>query len=222
MAGRLDNLKALNTDRWKAHSQNHTDAAAAEEDGARDREHLLWTTPASTGGALFNPANPTNDGEFVKPYVRDLDKQTPRYRGELTWIDPKTYERVAMPPGGGKDWMRTRTAVPSSGDDWSSVRLGSVHKYRIPPTSVTRKQGDCQLFGCCGWRLTAVSCNTQLSPLRGPFNTQRSSLAGAMGVVRRRIHSNHPSSHSDSDSQRVLLAGGSTLCASASTRPWSS
>ena len=156
MAGRLDNLKALNTDRWKAHSQNHTDAASAEEDGARDREQLLWTTPASTGGALFNLANPTNDGEFVKPYVRDLDKQAPRYRGELTWIDPKTYERVAMPPGGGQDWMRTRTAVPSSGDDWSSVRLGSVHKYRIPPTSVTRKQGDCQLFGCCGWRLTAA------------------------------------------------------------------
>ena len=105
---------------------------------------------------LFNLPNPTNDGEFVKPYIRDLDKQAPRYRGELTWIDPKTYERVPMPPGGGKDWMRTRAAVPSSGDDWSSVSLGSVHKYRIPPTSVTRKQGDCQLFGCCGWRLTAA------------------------------------------------------------------
>ena len=156
MAGRLDNLKALNTDRWKAHSQTHTDATATDDDGARDREQLLWTTPASTGGALFNLANPTHDGEFVKPYIRDLDKQAPRYRGELTWIDPKTYERVPMPPGGGKDWMRTRTAVPSSGDDWSSVRLGSVHKYRIPPTSVTRKQGDCQLFGCCGWRLTAA------------------------------------------------------------------
>ena len=129
MAGRLDNLKALNTDRWKAHAQSHTDAAA--EDDARDRDQLLSAAtpaPAPTGGALFNLANPTNDGEFVKPYVRDLDKQAPRYRGELTWIDPKTYERVPMPPGGGKDWMRTRTAVPSSGDDWSSVRLGSVHK----------------------------------------------------------------------------------------------
>ena len=68
--------------------------------------------------------------------------------------------------------MRTRVAVPSSGDDWSSVRLGSVHKYRIPPTSVTRKQGDCQLFGCCGWRLTAVSCDAQLSPLRVSFTTR--------------------------------------------------
>ena len=100
MAGRLENLKALNTDRWKAHSQTHTDAPAAEDDGgasARDREQLLWTTPASTGGALFNLPNPTNDGEFVKPYIRDLDKQAPRYRGELTWIDPKTYERVPMP-----------------------------------------------------------------------------------------------------------------------------
>ena len=175
MAGRLENLKALNTDRWKAHSQTHTDAPAAEDDAARDRdrEQLLWTTPASTGGALFNLANPTNDGEFVKPYIRDLDKQAPRYRGELTWIDPKTYERVPMPPGGGQDWMRTRAAVPSSGDDWSSVRLGSVHKYRIPPTSVTRKQGDCQLFGCCGWRLTAAQWSTRLrlepAPLARPL-----------------------------------------------------
>ena len=51
MAGRLDNPKALNTDRWKAHSQTHTDAAAADDDGARDRDQLLWTTPASTGCA---------------------------------------------------------------------------------------------------------------------------------------------------------------------------
>ena len=204
MAGRLDNLKALNTDRWKAHAQGQADAAAAEDDGARDREQLLWTTPASTGGALFNLANPTNDGEFVKPYVRDLDKQAPRYRGELTWIDPKTYERVAMPPGGGKDWMRTRTAVPSSGDDWSSVRLGSVHKYRIPPTSVTRKQGDCQLFGCCGWRLTAAQAATPNCP-RCAFHS---------------LTRNAP--HSDAGAHCVLLAGGSTLCASARTRAWSS
>ncbi len=166
MPGRLDNLRALNTDRWKAHAQSRTDAqaSAAEDDGARDRDQLLgaaWAAPPAavvvpTAGALFNLANPTNDGEFVKPYIRDLDKQAPRFRGELTWVDPKTYERVPMPAGGGKDWMRTRKAVPSSGDDWTSVPLGSVHKYRIPPTSVTRKQGDCQLLACCGWRLTAA------------------------------------------------------------------
>ena len=152
-----------------------------------------------TAGALFNLANPTNDGEFVKPYIRDLDKQAPRFRGELTWVDPKTYERVPMPAGGGKDWMRTRSAVPSSGDDWTSVPLGSVHKYRIPPTSVTRKQGDCQLCGCCGWRLTG----------------------GAAGVVR----FCQPKPHTlalrlgPCFANRVLLAGGSTLCASARTRP---
>jgi hypothetical protein len=164
MASRVDDLRALNTDRWKAHAQSRTDAVA--EDDARDRDQLLTHVAiAPTGGALFNLANPTNDGEFVKPFIRDLDKQADRFRGELVWIDPKTYERVQMPAGGGKDWMRTRTAVPSSGDDWTSVPLGSVHKYRIPTTSVTRKQGDCQLFACCGWRLTAVSYATLKHPL---------------------------------------------------------
>jgi len=127
--------------------------------------------PAPTGGSLFNLSNPTHDGEFVKPYVRQRDAQAERFRGEMMWIDPKTYQRVPMPADGGKDWMTSRTAVPTSGDDFSSVALGSVHKYRIPPTSVTRKMGDCQLFGCCGWRLTAVSCaapGTSAAPLPHP------------------------------------------------------
>jgi hypothetical protein len=200
MEGRLDNLKALNTDRWKAHAQGHADAAAGDD--ARDRDQLLSSaTTTPTGGALFNLANPTNDGEFVKPYIRNSDAQAVRYRGELIWIDPKTYERVPMPANGGRDWMRTREVVPSSGDDWTSVRLSSVHKYRIPSTSVTRKQGDCQLLGCCGWRLT-----------------------GAQWVWCAVTRSNHPSSRSDPDAHlpRGLLAGGSTSCASARTRPWSS
>ena len=158
MARRMDDLKMLNTDRWKA--QVHTQASAGGGDDARDSEQLIGhgpPTPAPTGGSLFNLSNPTHDGEFVKPYIRQRDAQAQRFRGEMMWIDPKTYQRVDMPPGGGKDWMTSRVAVPTSGDDFSSVALGSVHKYRIPPTSVTRKMGDCKFFcNICGWRLTAA------------------------------------------------------------------
>jgi hypothetical protein len=168
MTRRLEDLKMLNVDRWKA----QVDENRGSEGG--DGDQLMGhgaQPPAPTGGSLFNLSNPTHDGEFVKPYVRQRDAQAERFRGEMMWIDPKTYQRVPMPADGGKDWMTSRTAVPTSGDDFSSVALGSVHKYRIPPTSVTRKMGDCRLFGCCGWRLTAVSCaapGTSAAPLPHP------------------------------------------------------
>ena len=156
MARRLDDLKMLDTGRWKA----QVEAQASGGDDAHDSDRLIAhgpPTPAPTGGSLFNLPNPTHDGEFVKPYIRKRDAQAEKFRGEMMWIDPNTYERVNMPPGGGKDWMTSRVAVPTSGDDWTSVQLGSTLKYRIPPTSVTRKMGDCKFFlGFCGWRLTAA------------------------------------------------------------------
>lgn len=199
MARRLDDLKMLNTDRWKAHAESQSQADEVCT-GTSDEQQLLPTDAAlavPTGGALFNLSNPTHNGEFVKPYNRERDEQEERFRGELMWIDPKTYQRVQMPANGGKDWMRTRTAVPTSGDDFTSVQLGSVHKYRIPPTSVTRKQGDCRLLCCCGWRLTAAQwSNTLATPTRR--------LGCPTRVSRQRL--------------RAWQSGGSTLCASARTR----
>ena len=192
MASRLDNLKALNTGRWKAQGHHQGD------DDARDHDQLLAAAPVvATGGALFNLPNPTNNGEFVKPYVRDRDAQAERFRGELVWIDPKTYERTPTPANGGNDWMRTRAAVPSSGDDFTSVPLGSVYKYRVPPTSVTRKQGDCRLFGCCGWRWTAVSYDTRTHFLLDTHSTNT-------------LLTHRPNGF-----------GCSTSCASLCTRAWS-
>ena len=159
MARRSDDLKNLNVDRWKAHAQSRAEdtgaCAGVGDDSETERMHLVEDA-VPTSGTLFNLPNPTNKGEFVKPYNRERDAQEDHFRGELMWIDPKTYQRVDMPPNGGRDWMRTRTAVPTSGDDFTSVTLGSTYKYRVPPTSVTRKQGDCKLFGCCGWRFTAA------------------------------------------------------------------
>jgi len=156
MAHRLDDLKMLDTGRWKAQMQSQTNGG----DDTRDSDRLIESgppTPAPVGGSLFNLPNPMHNGEFVKPYIRKRDAQADKFRGEMMWIDPKTFERVDMPPGGGKDWMTSRVAVPTSGDDWTSVQLGSTLKYRIPPTSVTRKMGDCKFFfGLCGWRLSAA------------------------------------------------------------------
>ena len=161
MARRLDDLKMLNTGRWKAQLESQANGG----DDAHDSDRLI----APTGGSLFNLPNPTNDGEFVKPYIRKRDAQAEKFRGEMMWIDPNTYERVNMPPGGGKDWMTSRVAVPTSGDDWTSVQLGSTLKYRIPPTSVTRKIGDCKFFfNLCGWRLTAAQWS---NPLATPIST---------------------------------------------------
>lgn len=128
------NLKLLNLQRW----QEQVDAQA------------------STGGALFNRSNPQNDGKFVQPYNRETDKQEPM-RGNENWVSPQSYQRVRRPPDADR-WQATRSAVPQQGADFTSVGVASVNKYRIPVTSVTRKEGDLKLFCCldCGWRLTAV------------------------------------------------------------------
>tara|TARA_B100000963_G_scaffold345354_1_gene349366 strand:+ start:1426 stop:3006 length:1581 start_codon:yes stop_codon:yes gene_type:complete len=135
-------LKLLNLRRWQA----HVDALGTGVDPV-ERE-------APTAGALFNRSNPRNLGKFVKPYNRQTDKQEPM-RGHQTWVSPRDYRRVDQ-PGNPKDWQSTRQAVPQQGQDFTSVGVTSVHKYRIPVTSVTRKEGDIKLFLCCGWRLTAA------------------------------------------------------------------
>ena len=135
-------LKLLNLRRWQA----HVDALGTGVDPA-ERE-------APTAGALFNRSNPRNLGKFVKPYNRETDKQEDM-RGHQSWVSPRDYRRVDQ-PSNAKEWQITRQAVPQQGADFTSVGVTSVHKYRIPVTSVTRKEGDLKLFCCCGWRLTAA------------------------------------------------------------------
>ena len=149
----MKQLKLLNLQRWQA----HVDALNMLSDKEPSSTGMVLDASereAPTAGSLWNVAPPMHKGKFVLPFNRVTDRQEP-IRGEKNWISPRDYRRVREPPNPG-DWQQTRVAVPEYGRDWSSVRLGSVHKYRIPPTSVTRKQGDCQLFGCCGWRLTAA------------------------------------------------------------------
>lgn len=143
-------------DRWKAHIQER----ATREEGVvlvstnplGDAHH----TPTPTAGELFGRPNSRHDGEFVGRYHRKEDAPESKLNGKQGWADPERMRRTAMPRGGGANWMTTREAVPTSGDDFTSVPLFSPFKYRVPADSVTRKQGDCRLFLCCGWRWTAA------------------------------------------------------------------
>ena len=49
-----------------------------------------------------------------------------------------------------------KNSVFNNGRDFTSLPDRSRFKYRIPNTSVVNKVGDCKLFCCCGWRLTAA------------------------------------------------------------------
>ena len=179
MPRRLEDLKLLNMDRWKAHLQDRAerDREVAEEREIATKQQiggeapatlavssatvnvppaaLLHPTPVPTAGELFNRPDPLHRGHFVKPYNRKQDAPEPEYRTRRMWISPRDYRRVGK-PSNAADWMETRQAVPTSGDDFTSVPLFSPYKYRVPVTSVTRKQGDCKLLLCCGPRFTAA------------------------------------------------------------------
>ena len=143
----------------QARSEGAATAGAAEAtvDAVSDASVIapMRTVPVPTAGELFNRPDPLHNGHFVKPYNRQDDTPEPDYRTNKMWISPRDYRRVNRPSQPGT-WQETRQAVPTSGDDFTSVPLYSPFKYRVPVTSVTRKQGDCQLFCCCGWRWTAA------------------------------------------------------------------
>lgn len=167
-------------DRWKAHLQERADRdrEVAEERQIASQQQIAGAvsplplpsatvsapsagvartrpTPVPTAGELFNRPDPQRRGRFVKPHNREEDAPEPEYRTRRMRVSPRDYRRVDKPAQAGA-WMEARQAVPASGDDFASVPLFSPSKYRVPVTSVTRKQGDCKLFLCCGWRWTAA------------------------------------------------------------------
>ena len=190
-ATRIADIKALNKQRWD-------EQVAASADGA--------SAPASTptGGALFNRPNPLNGdhSKFVEPYVRSSDRFL-EMRGEARFLGPdgemrsfakEKRERIVQ------NWrdneLNPRKYVPVYGHDFTSVRVDSRRKYRIPGTSVVNKVGDCKLFCCCGWRLTAVRTTRMRTP--------------------------HPPASTTSRVRRRNGSGSSTSPASWRTRPWCS
>ena len=155
MANRVRDLKLLSRERWQAHVAAQGGEAGAAVGGAT----MALTPPqppmpAPTAGALFNRPNPMNEaGEFVLPYVRGRNKFVD-FRGEQHWVDKNGF--AIDTPKEGKNWQSNRRYVPVSGKDWTSLKISSVYKYRIPNTSVVNKVGDIKSFLCCGYRLTAA------------------------------------------------------------------
>ncbi len=154
MADRVRDLKLLSRERWEAHVAAQGGQADAAVGGATMAPSRPAPMPAPTAGALFNRPNPMNEeGEFVLPYVRSRNKFVD-FRGEQHWVDKNGF--AIDTPKEGKNWQSNRRYVPVSGKDWTSVKISSVYKYRIPNTSVVNKVGDIKSFLCCGYRLTAA------------------------------------------------------------------
>ena len=92
------------------------------------RADLSLHPQPQTAGALFNRKSPRNAAGEVQPI---LDR-----RGNVR-------EGV-------------NNYVLNKGKDFTGLHDRSRFKYRIPNTSVVNKVGDCKLFCCLGWRLTAA------------------------------------------------------------------
>ena len=189
--GHIASLRLLNKERWEAQLKEQQ----------------------STGNHLFNRPNPFDQGsdQFVQPYVRtkhpDRDgNRLGKMRGTVNWVNKdgkyvsdKKY--ATFKDDNAKGGLRVDPAnrlryVPVY-EDSMSIPIDASEKYRIPYTSVVNKVGDCKLFFCCGWRLTAA----QWSPSTHSNKATRSELTRA-GLR--------------------AQSGGSTFSASRSTSPWSS
>lgn len=154
--GHIASLRLLNKERW--------DAQLKEQQ--------------STGNHLFNRPNPfyqgdseSNKAKFVQPYVRTKhpDRNGNRLgpmRGTVHWVnqdgklvDDEKLSRFKRENPDGALRLENgngRLAYLPVYEDDMSIPIDSGEKYRIPYTSVVNKVGDCKLFFCCGWRLTAA------------------------------------------------------------------
>ena len=163
----IADVRLLNRQRWASHMAAQESATTPWGNTNQQKRSV------PTAGALFNRPNPiAHDHErggreyVTHPYNRKMDKFLPR-RGEKRAIRPDgTYmndydetdpeQRAQLDPRG---WDRDGNVkiMPVYGSDVFSVNPASVHKFRIPNTSVVNKIGDLRVPFCCwGIRLTAA------------------------------------------------------------------
>jgi hypothetical protein len=177
-------VRLLNQKRWESHvaAQQEADVAAAPVSpwGLKMINGAGAVPAVPTAGALFNRPNPiahddeNNGREYVThPYNRTIDKFLKR-RGEKRAIGPDgnyydyderdQAQRAQMDE---KKWNREAYVadrngnivklMPVYGSDAFATNEASVHKRRIPNTSVVNKIGDLRVPFCCwGIRLTAA------------------------------------------------------------------
>lgn len=92
------------------------------------RSDLSLRPMANTDGALFNRKESRNSAGEVQPI---LDRR-----------------------GNVREGVQNH--IMNDGKDFTGLGDRSRFKYRIPNTSVVNRVGDCKLFCCLGWRLTAA------------------------------------------------------------------
>ena len=151
MSRRLEDLKLCNTDRWRAHLQER-----AESDGVGASTNV--NNGVDTASAPVSMPSPVATNPENAPVVAPISVPTAIQRTPFANSHNRAYQRVDSPPKTVR-WHLTQrvSAVPvESANAKSAPPLSSPHEHRVPVTSVTRKQGDCKLFLCCGWRWTAA------------------------------------------------------------------
>lgn len=187
-ATRVADMRRLNRQRWDAHVRAR-DRAESGGGAYASVRRSLDERAAPTGGALFNRPNPRDaEGNYTNPYVR-ADGVFVAKRGELVYVGPRGNhvtvsedDRKRLADGGWQDEKQNQDhLVPVYGADVTSVNPASHRKYRIPPESVVNKVGDCKLFLCCFWRLTAV--RTPTARAQRACSRANAAPAGAMDLV---------------------------------------
>ena len=177
--------------------------AAAEDDGARDREQLIESgadARARRAAALFNLANPTQRRrvcQAVHPRPRQAGRRVPR-RAHVDRPQDVRARRHARPAAARTGCARARPCPPRATTGPPCAR----QRAQVPHPAHERHAQAGRLPALWLLRLAADGCAADLV----------------------RFYSLKPRSRSTQTrtANRVLLAGGSTLCASARTRPWSS
>tara|TARA_B100001113_G_scaffold110140_1_gene89281 strand:- start:1895 stop:3448 length:1554 start_codon:yes stop_codon:yes gene_type:complete len=151
MSRRLEDLKMRNTDRWKAHLQER-----AESEGVGASTNVgsgVDSSSAPVSAPLQVATNPE-----AAPVAAPVTVPTAMQPAPLAKLHNRAYQRVD-PPSRTMHWHLTQS-IGAAPVDYANAKsappLFSPHEPRVPVTSATRKQGDCKLFLCCGWRWTAA------------------------------------------------------------------
>ena len=155
-ASRVANVAAMARERWDAQMREEQQLA----DAVKQARSMQNDQSVPTAGIVFNRTNRIcPNGEYAKPWIRTLNG------GKGGYVDLRGTPQFFTKDG---DYVKEQTPDGASlkvyGHDGTSMAQGDPYKLRIPDTSVVNKKGDCKLFCCCGWRMTAVRTHLQTKP----------------------------------------------------------
>ena len=148
----LGDVRLLNQQRWESH-------VAAQQQREVEGAHTTAAAPVSPWGlkmmhgpgAVASLEVPTAGALFNRPNYYDYDEDDEDQRAQM---DERGWNRDASVTKRGGNRVKL---MPVYGSDAFATNEASVHKRRIPNTSVVNKIGDLRVPLCCwGMRLTAA------------------------------------------------------------------